>query len=565
MLLTPLRAAGGAALLAAGGGAAYAYASFRREFGEEALPRLVTAYSVAIPGFAAYKAVQLRHERLPRLLGLPVDEAAASAAYEALHEEWAPRGLDVILRLRGFNLKTGQMVASNFGNVFPEKWQGVFEVLLDAVPPKPFAHGRATVEAGLGRALEEVFSSFEQAPIGSASIGQVHRATLRDGGKAVVVKVMYPEVEGQFRGDLFAAKRFAAVALPEHVKPLEEIEKQFANEFDYRREAAQLASIRGNLARSGLFPEIVVPAPLPALCSKAVLVMEEVPNAKKLTAELREDMAFFAAQRGMTLDALLAEERALNREALARGELRCGPSAAQSATWAWQLGWANFLGRLVGRAPQRVPLNHAALLDELLRVHAHEVLVDGAFNGDPHPGNLLITRPQPGSQRHALALIDYGQVKELTLEERLKVARLMVALARADEADAAQRAGVARLLRDTGFATARNDPDVIFENARLFFDRDDPLVTRGLNTQAYIEELQARDATKTLGDAYVLVARCSLMLRGLGHLLNQHRSAAKAWAPTAEKVLREAGEDPAQVLPRAVERAKAEAAAPALA
>ena len=359
MLLSPLRAAGGAALLGLGGGAAYAYSQFKREFGEEALPRLVAAYSVAIPGFAAYKATQLRRERLPRLLGLPVDEAAASAAYEALHEEWAPRGLEVILRLRGFNLKTGQMVASNFGNVFPEKWQGVFEVLLDAVPPKPFAHVRATVEAGLGggRRLEDVFSRFEETPIGSASIGQVHRATLRETGAAVVVKVMYPEVEGQFRGDLFAAKRFAAVALPEHVKALEEVEKQFANEFDYRREAAQLAAIRGNLARSGLFPSIVVPAPLPALCSKAVLVMEEVPNAKKLTAELREDMAFFAERRGMTLDALLAEERALNREALARGELRCGPSAAQSAEWARQLGWANFFGSLVGRAPLRVVLD----------------------------------------------------------------------------------------------------------------------------------------------------------------------------------------------------------------
>ena len=544
-----------AALACGGGGAAYAYSSFKAEFGEEALPRLVTVYSVGIPAFAAYKLTQLRTQRLPRLLGQPVDEAAVDAAFEALHREWAPRALDVVLRLRGFNLKSGQMVASNFGNVFPEAWQSVFEPLLDAVPPKPFEHVRATVETELGRPLAELFSGFEEAPLGSASIGQVHRATLRASGARVVVKVMYPEVEGQFRGDLFAAKKFAAVALPEHVQALEEVEKQFANEFDYRREAAQLELIRGNLARAGSFGEIVVPAPLPALCSKRVLVMEEVPNAKKLTSELREDLAFFAERRGVSLDALMAEEKALNEAALRRGELRCGPSAAQAAAWEAQLGWANFFGRLAGRAPSRVPLNHARLVDELLRVHAHEVLVDGAFNGDPHPGNLLVTRPRPGAREHRLALVDYGQVKTLTREERLKVARLMVALSRADARDAAQRAGVAAVLRDMGFATARNDPDVVFENARLFFDRDDPLVTNGRNTQAYIEELQSRDATKSVGEAYVLVARCSLMLRGLGHMLNQHRSAAAAWAPVAERVLREAGEDPDAVLPAAMARA----------
>ena len=536
-----------AALSATAGAAFLGYTAFKAEYGPDALPRLTTAYRVAIPAFLSYKATQLWHDRLLPLLGAPRDPAAREAAFEALHAEWAPRAMAMVLQLRGFNLKTGQMVASNFGNVFPPAWQAEFEPLLDAVPAKPFAHVRATVERELGRPLEEVFASFEEAPLAAASIGQVHRATLRAGGARVVVKVMYPEVEGQFRGDLFAAKRFAAIAMPEHVKALTEIEKQFANEFDYRREAAQLALIRANLARSGAFPDIVVPAPHPELCSKAVLVMEEVPRAAKLTTELMADMAFFAARRGVSLEALLAEERALNAAALQRGELRCGPTSAEAAGWQASLGWANFFGALLGRAPSHVPLNHAALVDELLRVHGHEVLVDGAFNGDPHPGNLLITRARAGGPAR-LALVDYGQVKVLGEAERLKVARLMVALARADPGRREHRGAVAALMRDMGFATERNDADVIFENAVLFFDRDDDLVTGGKNTQAYIEELQARDATVALGDDYVLVARASLMLRGLGHLLNQHRSVARAWAPLAEKVLRGAGEDPERLL-----------------
>ena len=566
---------------------------FRREFGEEALPRLLTAYSVAIPGFFAYKRVQFTYEKLPVLLGREADAAAAAREYMRLHAVWAPRGLEVILKLRGFNLKTGQLVAGNFGNVFPTEWQNTFECLLDAVPHKPFAEVRRTIEAEYGKPLEAVFKTFAQEPMAAASIGQVHRATLHS-GEAVVVKVMYREVEGQFRGDIFAAKKFAAVALPEHVKalcvvgvvgcwggggggaaalpqslppwlptstltppphththtaPREEIEKQFANEFDYRREAAQLELIRGNLARAGSsFANFDIPRPFMALCTKAVLVMTEIPACAKLTTALDEDIGFFAQRRGISKAELVAEERALNDAALARGELRCGPTSATMDSWIQQLRWSNWLRGWVGGAPSHVPLNHAHLMDELLRVHGHEVLVDGAFNGDPHPGNVLVSRPRGSAAPPRLALVDYGQVKVLTAHERLQVARLMAAHARADPTCRAHRARVCSLMQDMGFSGERGDVDVGYELSRLFFDRDDLLTTGGKNTQAYIESLQARDATRTIGDNFVLVARCSLMLRGLGHQLNQHRSAAKAWQPLADAVMRQAGEDPERIL-----------------
>ena len=73
-----------------------------------------------------------------------------------------------------------------------------------------------------------------------------------------------------------------------------------------------------------------------------------------------------------------------------------------------------------------------------------------------------------------------------------------------------------------------------------------PTPTRA--AQVYVEALNAADRTVTVGDDFVLVSRASLMLRGLGHLLTPHRSAAAAWAPIAERVLRAAGEDPRGVL-----------------
>lgn len=65
----------------------------------------------------------------------------------------------------------------------------------------------------------------------------------------------------------------------------------------------------------------------------------------------------------------------------------------------------------------------------LNRVHAHEIMVDGAFNGDPHPGNILLL---PDGR---VGLIDYGQVKRINEEVRLNHARLVVALAKGDPDD----------------------------------------------------------------------------------------------------------------------------------
>ncbi len=84
----------------------------RRNFGEDALSRTLTGYKVAVPAFFAYKRVQLFHDVLPRKLGRPVDAADLEARYEALHKVWAPPMLEAILTLRGFYLKTGQMVTT---------------------------------------------------------------------------------------------------------------------------------------------------------------------------------------------------------------------------------------------------------------------------------------------------------------------------------------------------------------------------------------------------------------------------------------------------------------------
>jgi len=562
------------------------------QFGDDALPRLLTAYKTAIPAFSAYRMVQFKYDTAPKKLakllswidkdlpekyGIKPNEEEASKQYEELHKIWAPKMYAAFLELRGFYIKTGQMIANNIGDAAPPYWQKVCDPLLDKVPPKDFTYVRATIEKELNSKLEDIFESFDPTPLASASIGQVHKAKLRKSGHSVVVKVMYPEVEAQFRGDVATSKFFVRFALPEQLPALNEIEKQFANEFDYQREAQQLATVRKNLLVHAApeFDHLIIPAPITEYCTKRVLVMDEVPNAEKLTTALDRDMKSFAKDKNVSIDDLLEEERRLNKEFLAKGQLRCGPTAKEMEAFITYRKWYNRLTyplQLLGiKKAQHIPLNHAKLVDELFRIHGYEILVDGAFNGDPHPGNLLLSYPddERSASHVRLALVDYGQVKVLTPEQRLKFARLIVALAKCDHPEIVQQRKkntttnnatlatkeeeerhnkakqlVVKRMSEMDFRTKQNDPEVIFRLAQLYFDRDDRIATEGMHIQEYIEYLSGIDPVDKLNDDYVMIGRCALMLRGLGHALNQHRSAALAWLPLAQQVLRNAGENP---------------------
>ena len=556
-------------ILSAGGVAAFAY-NFKRENGDEALPRLIHAYRYAIPAFIQYKSVDLFQERLPAYFGREVNRKEVDKAYEELHRLHAPVIYEKFLELRGFFLKNGQMIANNFGDSAPPFWQKTFEPILDHVPHKPFSNVKATIEGELGRPLEEVFSKIDEEPIAAASIGQVHRATLRESGKNVVVKVMYEEVERQFRGDVKTARYFVSIAMPVHLPALTEIEKQFANEFDYRREAAQLQQVGDNLRRAGSeFKDFFVPTPFMDLCTKRVLVMEEVKNAESVTTALEKDVSLFAAMNNETVKSFMDKEKALNEAAYARGELRNGPEASTMDKFiASQRARSGMFGSIVRyflptpvsppgstldkkEEMLRAPVNHARLLDRLFLVHGHEILVDGYFNGDPHPGNFLLSYGNDKERRlnsrdAKIALVDYGQVKELTREQRLQLARLLVALARMDDANPSKedRLHVAKCIGAMGFETRRKDPEVAFKAARVYFDRDDKVITGNRHIQQYIEDLDAEDATTKVVDDFVLVVRANVMLRGLGHMLNQHRRASIMWKGIAEKVMRDNGEDP---------------------
>jgi len=184
-------------------------------------------------------------------------------------------------RLGPSYIKLGQIVSSGQG-LFPEELVREFQQLRDRVPPEPFDVVRRVVEEDLGRPLEEVFASFERAPLASASIAQVHPATLRS-GETVVVKVQRPQVAGLVRRDLAAMAwiapwlvgRIPVAALANPPALVELFAETIAEELDFRLEAQNMLDIAHVLHDAGQ-TIVVVPRPHPELVTRRVLVMERL-------------------------------------------------------------------------------------------------------------------------------------------------------------------------------------------------------------------------------------------------------------------------------------------------
>ena len=146
-------------------------------------------------------------------------------------------------------------------------------------PPTPSRSPSATVEEELGQPLDELFAEFEPVPLASASIGQVHRATLHD-GRQVVVKVQHPDIVRRIADDLaiLAELADAGGAVPAGVAALPPGRggrrvraRRCCRELDFRRELRHLQLFRQAFADD---PGVVFPEPYPTLSTGRVLTME---------------------------------------------------------------------------------------------------------------------------------------------------------------------------------------------------------------------------------------------------------------------------------------------------
>lgn len=215
-------------------------------------------------------------------LGLAVVEAGANGAIERLGRR-APAGqqgveasrilMSALLDLRGAALKVAQFLSLE-SDLFPEPVARELARACHRVPPMDAVFARDAAREELGP-LDRHFADFDLAPFASASLGQVHAATLHD-GRSVAVKIQYPGMPATIRSDLRLLRR-ATVLLPHrahHLRLLTEVEARLLEECDYRQEAQAVNWFRDRLAVDG----VTVPGVHSAQSGSTVLTTDRLPG-----------------------------------------------------------------------------------------------------------------------------------------------------------------------------------------------------------------------------------------------------------------------------------------------
>jgi ubiquinone biosynthesis protein len=231
---------------------------------------------VARYGFGSF----LEQSRLGELLGEkrpPGTEATAGSRARRLRLMLTDLGPTFV--------KLGQVMSTR-ADLLPQEVIRELSELQDQVPPFPFAEVKRTIEAGLGRDLSDAFATFDETPLASASIAQVHRASTR-AGIEVIVKVQRPGIRARIEADLELLRHlgrllesvFDETNLASPTGIVEEFEKAILGELDFTREAANVELFRR--VHSGR-PYVVVPHVVGHLSCATVLTLERL-DGRKIT------------------------------------------------------------------------------------------------------------------------------------------------------------------------------------------------------------------------------------------------------------------------------------------
>jgi predicted unusual protein kinase regulating ubiquinone biosynthesis (AarF/ABC1/UbiB family) len=207
---------------------------------------------------------------------------------EGFHQQTASQVVQMLGEMKGAAMKVGQLASfyefSAPGD-YMETYKDALTMLQNSAPPMDPEASKQVIKEEFGRSVDEVFASFEDEPVASASIGQVHKAMLHT-GEVVAVKVQYPGVDEAVRSDLknISALTKLSVAIAPNLDPKEvanEVRDRVLEELDYRREAANQTKF------AELFdghPFIVVPKVYPEYCHTRVITQGFVVGTSLLEA-----------------------------------------------------------------------------------------------------------------------------------------------------------------------------------------------------------------------------------------------------------------------------------------
>ncbi len=339
-------------------------------------PRDIGAYRDLLVLFTKYGRKDFHLSLSPE--DIVVDDEASSE----MEPDVARRAEAFARALKGMGptyVKFGQILSTR-PDIVPPEYIAALESLQDDVEPFSFADVERIVEEELKVRISKAFDSFESTPLAAASLGQVHRAVLRD-GREVVVKVQRPSVREQVKHDLEVFADIAAT-IELHsdigrkmnlVGTLEQARLTLMNELNYELEAQNMETLRRNLSE---FPQIYIPS-----------VVHDMTTAHVLTTE-------------------------------------------------------HVRGRKVSKLTplQIIDHDYADLAAALTKAYLKQVCVDGFWHSDPHPGNVFVRDLEENQAE--VVLLDFGMVSRISREFQDEVIKLLMAISAnrgAEVADACVR------------------------------------------------------------------------------------------------------------------------------
>lgn len=491
--------------------------------------------------YAGYKSAQIRSILLKRVMGWSNDRIEREV-WDRQHERAADQMYSICVDMRGFYLKGGQFLGAR-SDFIPVQICKKLSLLQDRVPPMSKEQARSAIEAELGTSLDTVFEWIDlDRPLGSASISQVHKAKLKiprtfydtprrnilrsawfwlrgwdleqarraeesrkdpssgisdtlqyrstlddvvlQQGEAydpfevarhappdgiVAVKIQYPNSLPTMAMDLQSIRLWAAFLSKTEIKfdmlsAVDELAKQIKLEFDFSREARIMNAVARQF--DGLNHKIVVPRSIPNLVTQKLLVMDYID--------------------GIPITQMKDQEKFQN----------------------------------LSEATKRLAARQ--ILSKVSEAYGRMILLDGLFQADGHPGNILVMK---GGK---IGLIDYGQSKKLPDRYRLPFAKMVLALEKKDDEE------ICKALDLLKIETSKDDKRLKARIAWGMFDTEGTV--NPFDPDSPIKQVSVENFPSDL----FFVLRVSQLLRGLANGMKiQDFSAAKQWSKFARVAVNE--------------------------
>ncbi|MEH7106421.1 ABC1 kinase family protein [Bacillus sp. JJ1764] len=320
------------------------------------------------------------------------------------------------VKMGGLIIKLGQFVSSRV-DILPKEYTDTLAELQDSVAPVGSEIAMKCIEGELNGNIQEQFTFFDETPVAAASLGQVHKAVLKN-GEPVAVKIMRPGIEETIALDLVTlkiliafARRFTKV---EKFVDLQDVYLEFEevihDELDYVKEANNIENFREQFAE---FPGVEVPRVYQELSTNKLLVMEFIEGVK------------------------INEIDNLN-------------------------------------------INKKKLASILYLSFLKQLMEEGFFHADPHPGNLLV------KQDGTLVYIDFGMVGTMTSEMRENMIKLAMAIYLKDAG------GIAAALADLRFLRKNADKSLLTKNIKAVLSSfaDGNFNIDKLSNEVFLEEMR---------------------------------------------------------------------------